>query len=625
MTIQTSILQGTAARAPARFSLSVLAVAAALTQSAIAQEKKMAETVVTATRAETKLDETLADVRVITKEQIENSGGRSLAEVLQRFAGARISSNGGRGQTQSINLRGSSQVILLVDGARFGSATAGDASLQSLPLEQIERIEVVHGPASALYGSDAIGGVIQIFTKTGRGAASAFNPHASATYGSRGYKDANAGFAGAQQGWSYSLNVARVVDPGFSASNAKSPSYTFNPDADKFNQTSVTANVGYAFNSAWRLDANFMQADGYAESDTGAATHSWVDSDAGTRSLKLSGTLTPNWKTSLSVSRALDKQWNRDQTINTGTVSSSTFSTTQDEFKWGNEIKTGLGVVVAGLERLEQEITTSTAFEESKRATNAAYAGLNGALANHSWQINVRRDDSTQYGSYNTWGISYGYEISPHLRVHASRASSLRAPTFNDLYYPNSGNPLLKPEVAQGNELGVNWSLSQHQFKLIGFDNKVENLIAWAPIAPESWTWKPANVNQARLKGWSLQYRWDLQSWNIHANYERLSARDGNGAALVNRAKHQATLALDKQLGAWKLGASALYVGDRQRSATETMASYTTLDAYAQYEMAKDWAVQVRVANLSNKTYETAYGYNQPGRAGYITLKWTPK
>lgn len=116
------------------------------------------------------MDETLADVRVVTAEQISQSTGRSLAEVLQRFAGVQMSSNGGRGNTQSVYIRGSKQVVLLIDGVRYGSATTGAPTLESLPLEAIERIEVVHGPASALYGSDAVGGVIQIFTKQGRGA-----------------------------------------------------------------------------------------------------------------------------------------------------------------------------------------------------------------------------------------------------------------------------------------------------------------------------------------------------------------------------------------------------------------------------------------------------------------------
>ena len=179
-------------RAAVRFPLAAAAAAVLTLCAAGAQAQtasaKLSETVVTATRAESKLDETLADVRVITEEQISNSAGRSLAEVLQRFAGVQMSSNGGRGNTQSVYIRGSKQVILLIDGVRYGSATLGTPTLESLPLEAIERIEVVHGPASALYGSDAIGGVIQIFTKQGKGVKQAFAPHASLTWGRAGYK-----------------------------------------------------------------------------------------------------------------------------------------------------------------------------------------------------------------------------------------------------------------------------------------------------------------------------------------------------------------------------------------------------------------------------------------------------
>jgi vitamin B12 transporter len=611
--------------ASVRFPLAAAAGAVMVLCSAgvLAQTSPMSTTVVTATRTETKLDETLADVRVITEEQIGNSAGRSLAEVLQRFAGVQMSSNGGRGNTQSVYIRGSKQVILLVDGVRFGSATAGDPSLQSLPLEQIERIEVVQGPASALYGSDAIGGVIQIFTKQGKGEKKPFVPYASATWGSGGYKDASGGFSGAQQGWNYSLNVARVVDPGFSSTNAKSSYY--NPDKDKFNQTSLTAALGYAFNDVWRLDANLMQADGYAESDNGRTKQSWLDSDAGTRLLKLSGAFSSDWKTNLSVSRSMDKQWNRDRTISTGVLASTTFNTTQNEYKWGNEIKTPVGMVIAGLERLEQKITSTSVYDKTERNTDAAYVGLNGNYSAHSWQVNLRRDDNSQFGGYSTWGICYGYEILTGLRVRAARASSLKAPTFNDLYYPYSGNPLLRPENARGNELGLDWNLGAHSFKLTGFDNKVQDLIAWAPLDPTSSMWLPFNVDRARLKGWALQYHFDIQGWRLGATYDRLNARDDKGVQILNRAKHQATLSLDKTLGAWKFGANALYVGERQRSVTAYLPSYTTIDAYAEYQISKDWAVQARVANLTDKVYETVYGYNQRGRAGFVTLKWTPR
>lgn len=611
-------------RTPARFALATVAMAAAtLTQqAALAEEARMNTTVVTAARAETKLDETLADVRVITQEQISNSAGRSLAEILQRFAGVQMSSNGGRGNTQSIYIRGSKQVILLVDGNRFGSVTDGSPSLASLPLETIERIEVVNGPASALYGSDDIGGVIQIFTKQGKGAKKAWQPHASATLGSSSYKDANAGFVGAQNDWNYSLNVARVKDGGFSSTNAKS-SY-FDPDEDAFDQTSLSASLGYAFNRDWRIDANVMKALGTGDYDNGATQNSWVDSDAGTQQIKLTGNVLPHWKSYISAGGSKDDQRTYNINKSTGARGFFLFQTEQTEYKWGNEIKTPVGLVIAGLERLEQKVTSTTKYDVNKRDTDAAYAGLNGGLGQHSWQVNVRRDDNSQFGSFNTWGIGYGYQVLPTLRMYASRGRSLSAPTFNQLYYPNYGSPNLKPEEGLNTELGMNWSVANHHFKVVRFDNKVTNLIAGSPLV---------NIDRARKKGWSLGYDSTIDSWHLSANYEHLDAVDGKGLRYtVRMPEHQFTASVDKSVGAWKFGANALYVGKRTDtdggwpvSNKVNLPSYTTVDAYAEYQFAKEWALQARVANLTDKKYETAYGYNQRGRAGYLTLKWAPK
>ncbi|WP_313572512.1 TonB-dependent receptor domain-containing protein [Comamonas terrigena] len=621
-------------RASVRFPLAAVALAAAcLAQHAAAQSVPLSTTVVTATRSETPLDETLADVRVITEAQISNSAGRSLAEVLQRFAGVQMSSNGGRGNTQSVYIRGSKQVVLLVDGGRFGSATLGTPTLESLPLEAIERIEVVHGPASALYGSDAIGGVIQIFTKQGKGVKQAFVPHAALTWGRAGYKKADGGFAGEQSGWNYSLNMARVIDPGFSATNRKSAE--FRSDADKFNQTSVTTALGYAFNADWRLDANLMRADSYSEFDQDyifmpdwsmpLVNGSYNEFRAATSQLKLSGRLSANWNSTLSVSRSNDKQRSHHRLEGRTDRYQDLFQTEQTEYKWGNEIKTPVGVVVAGLERLEQQIASSERYDHKDRSTNAAYAGLNGSHAAHSWQLNLRRDDNSQFGGYNTWGIGYGYEVLSGLRARVARASSMKAPTFNDLYYPMSGNPNLQPESSKGNEIGLDWSVGGHEFKLTGFDNKVKNLISWADDGTGMWF--PFNIDSARLKGWSLGYSTQWQGWDLSARYEHLDAVDGKGQRLTDRLpEHQATLSVDKRIGAWKFGTSALYAGKRtDKQGTVDLGGYTTVDLHAEYQFAKDWAVQARVANLTDKVYETAYGYNQRGRAGFVTLKWTPR
>ncbi len=625
-------------RASVRFPMAAVALAVlAFTSLTSAKEVNMGTTVVTATRSEAKLDDALADVRVITAEQIRNAPGRSLAEVLQRFADVRMASNGGRGNTQSAYIRGSKQVVLLIDGVRYGSATMGTPTLEAIPLELIERIEVVHGPASALYGSDAIGGVIQVFTKQGKGAQKAFEPNASVTWGSGGYKAGDAGFVGAQSGWNYSLHAARVLDPGFSVTNAKLSAYR--PDSDKFHQTSVAAALGYAFNADWRLDANFMHSEGEAEYDLdgvytplgfAVVDASYNAVEAETAQLKLTGVLSPIWKSSLSIARSQDKQSAHHSLLTVADSYTDLFGTQQQEYKWNHEVKTPLGLVVAGLERLEQKVSSSEAYDRDERSTNSLFAGINGSHARHSWQVNARRDKDSQYGGFHTWGLAYGYDIVDGLRAHASRASSLKAPTFNDLYYPYSGNPALQPETALNNELGLSWKTGGHQFKWVRFDNKVSNLIAWAPVdlSDMGGIWLPSNINSTRLKGWSLGYQGQWQQWSAAASYQRLDAHDQqSGQRMTDRmAKHQVTLSLDHQVGAWKLGSSAVHVGRRtDSSGSIQLPSYTTLDMSAEYQLAKDWAVQAHVANLTDKTYETAYGYNQRGRTGFVTLKWLPR
>lgn len=623
MTTPFLSMQGAAVRAPACFSLAVIATAVVSLSSSVAfahsnDDAKIAETVVTAARTETKLDETLGDVRVITAEQIGDTAGRSLGEVLQRFAGAQLASNGGRGNAQTISIRGSSQIILLVDGVRFGSATAGDPSLQQIPLESIERIEVVHGPASALYGSDAIGGVIQIFTKQGKGVKSAFKPHGAVTVGQAGYKDGYGGFAGSQNGWNYSLNVARVIDPGFSVKNQKITNS--NPDDDAFHQTSLNAALGYVINGDWRLDANLLRSNSTSDYDNGEAKDSWVNSDAGIGGLKLTGQITTQWKSVWRVGYSNDKQWTRDKTRSSGVLTQSLHQTKQQEFQWNNEIKTSLGVVAAGLEHAEQQVVSTTKYAVVKRDNNAVYWGLSGGWMAHNWQMNLRHDDNSQFGNFTTWGLGYGYEFLPGIRGYASRGKSMKAPTFNQLYYPGYGSANLRPEEALNTEFGVSLNLQGHQVRIARFDNKLHNMIAGSPLI---------NISKARKKGWSLGYEKDWSGWLMAANYEHLDAYGNNGERYsVRLPEHQASLSLDKKIGAWKLGGSALYVGGRTdtvNSKPVKLNAYATLDLQAEYQVDRDWSVQARVANVANKAYETAYGYNQRGRAGFLTLKWTPK
>lgn len=610
-------------RLPARFGMAAVALAASsLAPTAAAQEARLAETVVTATRTETKLDETLADVRVITREQIEAVGpGRSVAEVLQRLAGVQLSSYGGRGHAQSVFLRGagSSHALLLVDGVRYGSATTAAPVLANLPLELIERIEVVKGPASALYGSEAVGGVIQVFTKRGQGAGKPFLGNAEVTLGDYGHKSGVVGLRGEQNGFDYQLNLSRVTEHGISATNADDGGY--DPDRDAFDQTAAQVAVGYAFNADWRVQAQWMQSRGTVFLDSGPGSHDDLRTEVGR--IQLQGQVLPRWRSTVSVGESTDKQIGLKQSWG-----DYHFTTRQTEYKWDNTITTPLGVVLAGVERLEQKVDTSNAYAVNKRTVDAVFAGLNGNAGRHSWQINVRNDDNSQFGDFTTYGLSYGLELVQGLRAYAAHGKSMRAPSFNDLYYPApgmswGGNPDLVPEKGKNNEIGLQWSQGAHSAKLLHFDNKIQNLIA-------SGSTSMANVaGTTRLKGWSVEYGFALQGWAVAATYDYLDAKQADGQTPVRRAKHQASLNVDKQLGAWRLGTSLLHVGSRKDtdfkpwpSVPVTLPAYTTADVYAEYQFTPEWSLQARIANLGNVRYETAYGYNQLGRAGYLTLKW---
>lgn len=610
------------------FSLNWIAAAAvsACAFSAQAQtEGRMAETVVTATRTTSAVDEALADVAVVTSEQIEAMApARSAAELLQRLGGGiQMTGNGGRGAAQSVFLRGaaSTQTLLLIDGVRYGSATMAAPVLDNLPLEMIERIEVVKGPASALYGSEAIGGVIQVFTKRGKDAGKPFLGNGSVTLG-EGYKAASAGMRGAQGGFDYQLSVNRLLDRGFSGTNSKAGLYTYNPDRDGFAQTSVNLGLGYALNQDWRIDSSFLQSEGRVHTDSGLGSNPYADLKTRVAKIKLGGKVLPDWTTSVSLGQSRDEQKNF-----ASPYGDSFFNTTQLEYKWDNEIATRLGTVLVGAERLEQKVDVSSDYAKTRRTINAVFLGLNGSAGSHSWQGNVRRDDNSQFGGMTTYGLSYGYELVKGLRAYVSHGKSMRAPSFNDLYYVDAfypmynGNPDLRVEKGKNNEIGLQWNQGIHRAKLLHFDNKVSNLIAFGSMGMTNLQ------GETRLKGWSLEYGVQVDGWNVSLNYDYLDAKQLDGKPVLRRARNQLALSLDKRLGDWKLGGSLLHASSRKDTdyntyATVNLPAYTTADLYAEYRINPEWTLQARVANIGNKHYETVYGFNQLGRAGYLTLKW---
>ena len=577
-------------------------------------QSQLPETVVTATRTQTRSDNLVSEVVVIDRATIETSTGRTLTEVLTRSAGVQMTSNGGLGNTTGVFIRGTEtrHTILLVDGVRVGSATAGTPNWDNIPLDMIERIEVLKGPASALYGSEAVGGVVQVFLRQG---VKGFSPYASLTLGSNSFIEGSTGLMGGDGALSYSFGVQKIQNKGFSSTNSKATFGNYNEDRDGFKQDTLNASVAYKINPDWKIDAGLLYADGITHFDDTFKGDARTAVRAQTLRAGIEGKVLSNWKTQLRVSQSQDIS-NAIESAYTP----SKFNTTQNLLSWQNDIDTPIGVALLGAERLTQKVDSSTANDVPQRSVSSYFAGLNGASGSHSWQANIRRDSNSQFGNNNTWFAGYGYKISPAWRVNASYGTSFVAPSFNQLYYPSFGNLTLQPETGKNLDLGVTYSENGQTVKLVHFDNKIRGFI-------DSGT-TPENIPRARITGWTLAYDGAFGALNVHASADSLNPRNElTDTLLPRRAKTQLALGADYRVGAWTFGGSLLNVGSRfddVKNATP-LSSYTTMDVFANYAINKDLQLQAKVNNLANKSYETAYGYNQPGRAFFVTLRYAMK
>ena len=590
------------------------AAPSAFAQSQAAQTSQLKEVVVTATRVQTRADDLVSDVVVIDRAAIEASTGRTLTEVLTRSAGVQMTANGGSGTNTGVFIRGTEarHTILLIDGVRYGSATTGAPSWDNIPLDMIERIEVLKGPASALYGSEAVGGVVQVFMRQG---VKGFSPSAAVTVGSLGYAQLSAGLAGGEGGLSYAIGVQKMQDKSFSATNEKVAFGSFNADRDGFKQDALNVSLGYQINPNWKIDAGALYADGVSHYDDGPDANAKTAVRSQTLRAGVVGKILPSWKTQLRVSQSVDKANALE-----GAYLPSKFNTTQNQLTWQNDIETPAGIALVGAEQLTQKVDSSTVYDVSQRTVNSVFAGLNGNSGSHSWQANVRRDSNSQFGDSNTWFAGYGYKINSAWRVNASYGTSFVAPSFNQLYYPGYSNPDLQPEQGKNLDIGITYSDNGQTVKLVRFDNKIRGFITT--------TTTPENIPKARIDGWSLAYNGAFGAFNMHVTADVLNPRNElTGNVLPRRAKNQFSLGADYRMGVWTFGGSLLNVGSRFDDVKNTtaLASYMTADVFANYNVSKDVQVQVKVNNLAGKVYETAYGYNQAGRAAYITLRYALK
>lgn len=578
---------------------------------------------VTASRIETRIDGTVAEVTVVQRSDLERATGRSLSELLARQPGIQTSSNGGPGQYSSVFIRGmdARHTLLLVDGMRLGSATVGTPSFDNLPMESIERIEIVRGPLSSVYGSDPAGGVIQVFTRRAR---EGFVPNASITMGSRQYGQISAGAAFGQGSLDGAVQLSGTRTHAFSATNPAVLYDQYNPDNDAYRQAAGSVRLGWQASADWRIDAQALQAQSTVHYDDGLGADSRARVTNGVQGVQASGRVTPGWNTRLSYGRSTDVY----DTLVTASpyVPLGAIRTNQQQFSWENRFATALGTAIALVERLEQAVSApDIVFDVNRRTIDSVGLGLSGERGAQAWQAALRQDRNSQYGTQTTGSLGYAVELVPNWRVGASYGTSFVAPSFNQLYYPGFGNPDLQPETGRHGEINLRWSSGPHSLRAAWVDNRIEGYIPSGP--------RPVNVPQARVDGLVMAWdaRWSSLSAGIsleHLNPRNTTAgSDNEGLLLPRRARDALRMQADWLLGRWSVGGTLLAFSHRFDDAANTLrlGGFATLDLRADWALRPDLSVGFRLNNLADKVYETAWGYNQWGRSAFVTLRWAPR
>ncbi len=603
---------------------SIAAQSVAQTPATDPAAQQLPEQVVTATRLPTRADESIVDVNVIDRAEIERSGTRSLGSLVASRPGVQFSRNGGLGQTSSLFIRGleARHTLLLVDGVPVGSATVGTPSFENLPLESIDRIEIARGPLSALYGSAAVGGVVQLFTRRARSVG--WSPSGSVSVGSRGYRQLAGSVAFKGESVDGIASLQRTDARGFSATNPDVPFGSYNADDDRFGQSGGTLALGVQANPDWRVDGLLLESAGRADYDDGPGVDAEAKLRTSIQSLQARGRIGPRWHTRIALSRSLD----RYDTLSSASAFATlgAIETDQRQLTWENGVTTPLGTLLALVERIDQTVSRpGDAFAVSDRSIDAVGVGLDGSHRRHSWQASLRHDRNSQFGGQTTGALGYGYEIAPTWRVGGSYGTSFVAPSFNQLYFPGFGNPSLQPEEGKHRELFVRYGDARRSVRATWFDSRIRGYIPSGPL--------PTNIPRSRVDGFSLAYDADLGPWIVAASYERIDPRNDTagtpnaGRQLPRRARDAFRAGLDRRIGSWTAGGAVRAFSSRFDDAANTreLGGFAVLDLRAEWAPSRDWRVALHADNVADRRYETAFGYNQPGREIYLTLRWTPQ
>jgi vitamin B12 transporter len=581
--------------------------------------------VVTATRTPTKTSNVIAQTRVIDKEDLQRYQGQSALDVLKHQPGFSHYSNGGVGKVSNFYMRGydNKQILVLIDGIRYSSVSDGGASLQMLSAEQIDRIEILYGASgSSIYGADAMGGVIQVFTKGSNVENSNFSVTAGTGSHDQYLYGASAQFTNGS-GTALSLSASHNETNGI---NAALPSNinNYNADDDGFESDNFSATLNHRINEQWSAGASALYSKSTTEYDSTDLANVYSDQENGAAQAFIDWRYMPGSSIKLQYGHSIDK-------IDDYSAYSSLYETKQDQVSLVGQHTLPIGKGIYGVEYLNQSIDT-TAYEIDDRDVTSAFLGY--LLTNNQFdaQANLRFDDNSQYGGQTTYNLGGAYHINQNIRLGVSYAKGFRAPSFNDLYFPGSGNADLKPENSDNYEAFIEYDNEFQSTRLTGYHNKVDDLISFVSIFDTNGNYaggSSENVDKAKIEGIALTSDWIINNYLFGGSYDYQQAKNDTGGSndgklLKIRPEHKGLVYAGYRLSNLDVRAEYEYVGNyyNDNNESQPIDSYGLLNVSGNYQLSDNLTMTARLNNITNKKYITTPGYNTDGTNFFTSLTY---
>jgi len=573
----------------------------------------VSEIIVTA-KGEQNLQDVLPTSHLFTAADIQAAQVEDIPDLLTSVPGISVSDSGGRGSSTGVFIRGvsSSQTIVLIDGVRVGSATLGAAALNSYPVEAIERIEVVKGPLSGIYGADAVGGVVQLFTKKGGEGLG----NATLSIGSDSLTEYGLTFNGGNEHNSFHISAYREETDGIDRTSITSGG---NEDLDGYEETAISLGGRMTLGDSTTANLSVLYTDSTVDFDNlfGDDLGQFIDNETFSAALSINSDLNDAiaWNTTIGI--------NEDEGVTTSGFPSE-FITNRDSI--GTELVARFSrntLLTAGVDYYQEDIESSTDFPVTDRDNTGVYVQLQNTFDSFSFVGSLRYDDNSAYGDDSNGSVAINYNFNESTRVVASYGTAFVAPSFNFLYFPFFGNPNILPEESESFEVSLLGNHESWSWRVSAFKTDIENLFSFDPE-----TFLAANIGEAEIDGIEFELNARIASWDIGVNADILSTQDvTTGTELDDRAEQTLAISAARRFGDLDLRFDVRGESDRfDRQGTE-LASYALFDVSAVYRLNDNFTVFANIDNVFDKDYTVNLAtaterFNTAGTQAKLTVKY---